>query len=199
MPELPEGERDLRDLALAFARAEGFVLVMLGEAAVGDRHRITKMALEKLASLRLLDHGGPVVTAYLHEHPMGSADAVADLAGSLAKRLDSGAKTAADGVRDSFRKVTKHNLEELLMSPLTAAVDRGGNRWALGHWAEMNCTTLGRQATSRGLSDRVGRGGMGTVSVGQCGWCQQHGGEAIIGQRPLPPYHPSCSCVASAA
>jgi hypothetical protein len=38
-----------------------------------------------------------------------------------------------------------------------------------------------------------------TVSVGQCGHCQQYSGEATIGMDPLPPFHPSCSCVASAA
>jgi hypothetical protein len=107
VPAPPEGEADLRDLAYPFAHAEGYVLALLGEAAVGDRHRITKMALEKLASLRLLDHRGPVVAAYLAEHPMGSASPVADLAGSLARRLDTGARTAADGVRDSFRRVTR--------------------------------------------------------------------------------------------
>jgi hypothetical protein len=198
MPALPEGERELQDLALQFARAEGYVLALVGEAAVGNRRRITAMALERLAALRLLDYKGPVVAAYLHQHPMGRPDAVRDLAGSLALRLDQAARTAADGVRDTFARVTKENLEELLMSPLTAAVDARGNHWALGAWAAMNTTTIGRTATSRGLAHRVGDGNTVTVSVGQCGWCQQHAGEATIGQQPLPPYHPSCSCVASA-
>ena len=85
------------------------------------------------------------------------------------------------------------------MSPLTAAIDRQGNRWALGSWREMNCTTYGRHATSRGLAQRVGDGGRVNINVGMCGWCQSHAGEAVIGEEPLPPYHPSCSCVASRA
>jgi hypothetical protein len=140
-----------------------------------------------------------VVSAYLHELPEGRPGAVADLAGSLALRLDRGAKTAADGVRDSIRRVTKDNVGELLMSPLTAAIDRGGTSWALGDWAEMNCLTIGRHASSRGLAHRVGDGGKVTVNVGRCARCQSHAGEAVIGQDALPPYHPSCSCTASAA
>ena len=79
------------------------------------------------------------------------------------------------------------------------AVEARGNRWALGAWAAMNCTTIGRQATSRGVADRVGEGGRVTIDVGNCEWCQSHAGEAVIGQDPLPPFHPSCSCTASAA
>jgi hypothetical protein len=36
------------------------------------------------------------------------------------------------------------------------------------------------------------------ISAGQCGWCRDHSGDAVIGVDPLPPYHPSCSCTASA-
>src|SRR4051794_22891476 len=107
-------------------RAEGQVLAYLAAAAAGGRGRATKRALEVLAALRLLDLKQPIVAAYLAEHPKGRADAVHDLAGGLAKRLDSGAKTAADGIRDTFSRVTMENLEELLMSPLTAAIDRAG-------------------------------------------------------------------------
>ena len=198
MPALPDGEQELQDLALQFAGAEGYVLAMLAEAATGDRTWATKWALAKLAALRLLDAEQPVVVAYLAEHPKGHADAVRDLAGALAKRLDQGAKTAADGVRDSFRKVTKDNADELLMSPLTAAIDTSGNRWALGSWTSMNTLTIGRHATSRGLAERLGHGHNVTVRVGQCRLCQAHSGDATIGQDPLPPYHPSCSCVAGA-
>jgi hypothetical protein len=92
--------------------------------------------------------------------------------------------------------VTPDNLEEL--SPPTAAVGARGNSWALGAWASMNCTTIGRQTTSRGLSDRLGRGGRVVIDAGQCDLCREHSGEAVIGQDPLPPYHPTCSCVAAA-
>jgi hypothetical protein len=200
MPEPPPGERDLQDLALRFARAEGYVwLGLLGEAVVGDRRATTALALRELAALRRLDLKQPVVTAYLHEHPRGRPDAVRDLAGSLAHRLDSGASTAADGVRDAFARVTPDNVADLVESPLTAAVDARGTRWPLGAWAAMNCTTIGRQATSRGLTDSVGEGHTVTVNVGDCSWCQSHAGDAVIGQDPLPPFHPNCSCVATAA
>jgi hypothetical protein len=198
MPEPPEGEAELRELAGQFMHAEGYVLALVGEAAVGNRRRITAMALERLAALRLLDLRGPVVAAYLAEHEMGHPDAVTDLAGSLAKRLDSGARTAADGVRDTFARVTTESLEKLLDSPLTAAVDARGNHWQLGAWAAMNTATIGRTATSRGLAHAVGDGGRVIVNVGQCGWCQSHAGEGVIGEVALPPYHPSCSCTASA-
>jgi hypothetical protein len=197
MPAPPPGEADLRVHAEQFMRAEGYVLVQLG-FAIDDRQSATRLALKRLNELRQLDHRTPVVTAYLHEHPKGHPDAVRDLAGSLAKRLDLGARTAADGVRDTFTRVTMGNLDELLQSPLTAAMDARGNRWALGAWAAMNTLTIGRQATSRGLSDRVGDGARVSIAVGQCGWCRDHAGDAVIGQDPLPPYHPSCSCSAYA-
>jgi hypothetical protein len=199
MPEPPEGEADLRDLSAHFMRAEGYVLALLGEAATGDRHSTTKLALGRLADLRRLDLKGPVASAYLAAHPRGRPDAVRDLAGSLAKRLDTGAQTAADGVRDSFRKVTPANVAELVMSPLTAAVDARGARWALGAWADMNCTTIGRQATSRGITHNVGEGNTVTINAGDCSYCQEFAGEAVIGEDALPPFHPNCSCTATAA
>jgi hypothetical protein len=198
MPEPPEGEAELRDLAYQFAYAEGSVATLLGEAVL-DRTRSTKLALEKLAALRLLDFKTPLVAAYLAEHPQGKPGAVRDLGGALAKRLDSAAKTAADGVRSSFARVTKDNFEELLEHPTTAAIDRSGNHWSLGHWAEVHCSTYGRHATSRGLADRVGHGGRVVVHVGQCSWCQSHSGEGLVGEIALPPYHPNCHCTASAA
>ena len=85
------------------------------------------------------------------------------------------------------------------MSPLTAAIDTSGTRWALGSWAEMNTLTIGRHASSRGLAHRVGHGHTVTINVGRCQLCQSHAGEAVIGEAVLPPFHPSCSCVASAA
>jgi hypothetical protein len=63
----------------------------------------------------------------------------------------------------------------------------------------MQTLTLGRHATSQGVSDAVGKGGTVTVEVGECGYCQPFAGEAVVGQDPLPPYQPSSTCVASAA
>ena len=63
----------------------------------------------------------------------------------------------------------------------------------------MNTQTIGRQATTRGLSDAVGTGGKVNIDVGECGYCQEFAGEAVVGEDPPPPFHPSCTCVASAA
>jgi hypothetical protein len=37
------------------------------------------------------------------------------------------------------------------------------------------------------------------IDVGECGYCQEFAGEAIVGEDPLPPFHPSCTCTASPA
>jgi hypothetical protein len=63
----------------------------------------------------------------------------------------------------------------------------------------MNTTTIGRQATSRGIAHAVGDGGQVTISVGECELCAKHAGLAVIGRDPLPPFHVSCSCVTTAA
>jgi hypothetical protein len=199
MPQPPAGEQDLQDHALRFARAEGAILAHLGYAATDDRAAATRRALQVVTALRTLDHRTPVVAAYLHEHPLGRPDAVRDLAGSLARRLDIGAQTAADSIRATFARVTTDNLNEAATAAVTAAVDRRGVRWSLGRWADMQCTTIGRQATSRGIADQVGEGNTVTVNTGDCDWCQSHAGDAVIGTNPLPPYHPNCSCTATRA
>jgi hypothetical protein len=199
MPDPPEGEADLRDLSAHFMRAEGTVLGLLAEAATGDRHATTKQALELLASLRQLDLKGPVASAYLHQHTKGRPDAVRDLAGSLARRLDNGAQVAGDSVRTSFRAVTADTIDQHVTAAVTAAVDARGIRWSLGRWAEMNTQTIGRQASSRGITDRVGQGRTVTIDAGECSFCQEFAGEAVVGQDPLPPFHPNCSCTATAA
>jgi hypothetical protein len=171
---------------------------LLVEAATGARHTPTKLALARLADLRRLDLKGPVASAYL-QHPNGRPDAVRDLAGSLAKRLDNGAQVAGDSVRSSFAKVTPDTIDEHVTAAVTTAVDARGIRWSLGRWADMQTQTIGRQATSRGVADQAGQGRTVTINVGDCDLCAGFAGDAIIGQDPLPPYHPSCSCVATAA
>jgi hypothetical protein len=37
------------------------------------------------------------------------------------------------------------------------------------------------------------------VEVGGCDYCREFAGEAIAGEDPLPPFHPSCTCTVSAA
>jgi hypothetical protein len=197
MPSPPAGEADLRGLAQRYLVAEGQILGYLGEAANGDQRAALAEALALLNILRRLDARAPVVRAYLAEHPEGRPDRVKDLAGSLAIRMDRGTQTAADSARAAFSNVTRDNLDEMATAAVVAAVDARGVRWSLGHWAEMTTATIGRQASSRGVADRAGEGGRVTVNVGDCAWCTSHAGVAVIGQDPLPPYHPSCSCVAT--
>jgi hypothetical protein len=197
MPSPPAGEADLRGLAQRYLVAEGQILGYLGEAANGDQRAALAETLALLGILRRLDARAPVVRAYLAEHPEGRPDRVKDLAGSLAIRLDRGAQTAADGARQAFMRVNPDNLDEMSSMATLAAIDARGTGWSLGRWAEMNATTIGRQATSRGVTDSVGEGNTVTVNVGDCDWCASHAGEATIGVDALPPFHPNCSCVAS--
>jgi hypothetical protein len=196
-PAPPEGEADLRALAEEFMGAEGTILSLLASAAAGrERGRFTELALRALIALRSLDFRRPVFTAYAYQNPDGTPAAVQDLADGLALRLDRGVVTASDGVRDSFRRVTPDNLSDLTMSPLTAAIDSSGHPWALGSWAQMNTSTSGRHATSRGLADWLGPGYRIQVKVGRCQLCARHAGYGHIGETRLPPFHPNCSCVA---
>jgi hypothetical protein len=47
-------------------------------------------------------------------------------------------------------------------------------------------------ATSQGDGAKV------VVDIGECGYCQEFAGEAVVSEDPLPPFHPSCTCTASA-
>jgi hypothetical protein len=122
-----------------------------------------------------------------------------DLAGSLALKLERGAQRASRGAREAFARATEDNLDEVIAIGTTAHVDSRGTHWPLGAWANMNAQTIGRQASTRGVVDAVGNGGKVFIDVGECGCCQGFAGEAVVGEDPLPPFHPSCTCVASAA
>jgi hypothetical protein len=95
MPEPPHGEANLRGLAHKFQVAEGRILVLLEQAVTGDRRSLLSEALTLLFALRRTNFYTPTVLAYLaafrsvSDAPTGD---VSDLAGSLAKRLDGGAK-----------------------------------------------------------------------------------------------------------
>jgi hypothetical protein len=69
--------------------------------------------------------------------------------------------------------VREDYLEESIAAVTVAHEDARGTRWPLGAWATMNTETIGRQATSRGLSDAVGTGGKVIIDVGECGYCQE--------------------------
>jgi hypothetical protein len=161
-----------------------------------------------LTSLRREDFRQPIATAYLaaresgsiaRSRAAGSEPAVSDLKRSLHAKLDRGIKTAEANVRKVIPNVTSDNLEEMIGTAITAHIDRSGSRWTFGAWATMNCETIGRQATSRGVVDGAGKGRKLVIDVGECGYCQEFAGEAVAGVDPLPPFHPSCTCVASAA
>jgi hypothetical protein len=204
MPDPPAGEAELLKLAGRFELAESQIRQRVAEAALaGDRRRLLTEALAVLLGLRRLDRLTPVVTAYLTAYravrPGGTPTAVGDLAGSLARKLDHGARRAQAGSRRALRFATADNLDELQHVVVTAHVGQRGARWTLGRWATMNTQTIGRQATSRGLADAPGDGGRVVVHVGQCKWCHSHAGEGLIGEIPLPPYHPSCTCSAVVA
>jgi hypothetical protein len=204
MPEPPAGEAELRRLAARFELAETGIRELIAEAALTRARRLLlEEALGILTALRQEDLRRPVITAYLLAFRAvqrgGILAAPGDLAASLHLRLDRGAQHAADRARAAFKRVTADNLDDASHDAVTAHVDDRGTRWTLGSWAVMNTTTIGRQATSRGIAHAVGDGGQVSISVGECGWCQQHAGQGRIGEIPLPPYHPSCSCTASAA
>ena len=63
----------------------------------------------------------------------------------------------------------------------------------------MNTETIGRQASTRGLVDAVGTGAKVVIDVGECAYCQEFAGDAVVGEDPLPPFHPSYTCTTSAA
>ena len=172
----------------------------LAAAANGERRRLLTQALEILSELRLMNHRLPIVDAYQAVHPTGKADAVRDLGGTLTKLLDQGAKTTAANSRKAFRAVNYDNLEDLVPVAVTANIDARGTRWSLGRWATTQCDTLGRHASSRGVTDEVGPGGKITIDVGDCDLCHSLFDDVTtIGGGALPPGHPGCTCTVSAA
>jgi len=203
MPEPPEGEAQLRQLASRFERVDAQIRELVARAPTGDRRRLLSAALAMLVALRQLDMRRPVIRAYIGAFTAvgngGELREPKDLAASLHVKLGQGAQTASQSVREALRRVTTDNLDQTTQEAVIAHTDARGTSWTLGHWARMNSETIGRQATSRGLAHGLGEGNTVTIHVGECGWCRSHAGEAVVGQDPLPPYHPSCSCVASAA
>jgi hypothetical protein len=206
MPAEPPGEAGLRALSERFARAEARIRALVAGAPEGDPRKLLTEALTILLALRRLDARDPIATAYLAAFgsvvggPARRRRArTDDLAGSLALRLDRGAQTAYASAREAFARASPDNLEQVRATATTAHVDSRGTRWPLGAWAYMNTTTIGRQASTRGVVDAVGAGAKLIVEVSGCSYCETFAGEAIVGEDPLPPFHPSCTCTASAA
>jgi hypothetical protein len=199
LPAAPSGEANLRALSERFSEAEARIRALVAQAPEGDRRKLLTEALSILVTLRREDFRGPVHAAYFAAFKRRGGDRPVDLAGSLAKRLDRGAQLASVNARQAFRAVSAENTTEMTVAAVVAHVDERGTRWPLGAWATMNTETIGRQASSRGLSDAVGSGGKVVIEVGECAFCQDFAGEAVVGEDPLPPFHPSCTCTASAA
>jgi hypothetical protein len=200
--DLP-GEAGLRALSERFSDAETRIRALVAKAPAGDRRELLTEALAILIALRHEDARTPVIAAYLAAFRAvrrgGSAQDARDLAGSLALKLDRGAQTATKGTRQAFKAVRADNLEEMTTVAVVAHVDARATPWTLSSWAAMNATTIGRQASTRGLVDAVGAGAKVVIDVGECRFCQEFAGEAVAGESPLPPFHPSCTCTASAA
>lgn len=198
MPEPPPGEDDLGALARRFEDVERRVRALIARAPEGDRRKLLTEALNLLVALRREDFRGPVISAYLAFKRGGDAGAVADLAGSLAKKLDRAAQTASANAREAFTKVTQDNVEELANAGVVAHEDDRGTRWALASYAALQTATLGRAASSRGVRDSKPK--TVTIEVSGCPYCQEFEGTYAIAEVPgWPPFHPSCTCVASAA
>jgi hypothetical protein len=151
-------------------------------------------------ALRGLDARGPVRDAYLAAFKEVGKAAPSWIpshggAASLALKLDRAALTAGRNAREAIRTVTAENLDEVVDDAVTAHTDARGTRWMLGAYAAMTTQTIGRQATTRGLTDAVGPKGRLMVEVSGCDYCSSFEGAAVVGD-PLPPFHPSCTCVA---
>jgi hypothetical protein len=88
--------------------------------------------------------------------------------------------------------------EEVVEKAVMAHTDARGTRWSLGAWGSMNTATIGRQASSRGTRDALHPAARVVITVGECGFCQAFAGEYSAEDAPWPPFHPSCTCTASA-
>jgi hypothetical protein len=107
-------------------------------------------------------------------------------------------RPAAASVREAIKKVTTENIEDMMNLGVTAHEDARGAKWSLGAYAEMNCSTIGRAASSRAIIDSKPR--EVTIEVSGCSYCQEFEGTYPFGDIPgWPPFHPSCTCTASAA
>ena len=199
MPSPPPGETDLRALARRFEDAERRGRALVAQAPDGERRGLYIEVLETLIALRRADLRGPVINAYRAAFETvrgGDLRDPDDLAASLHLKLDRALQRAAMNANAAITKVTADNVDEMTTAAVVAHTDASGARWALGAYAAMTTSTLGRQATTRGLTDAVGTGGKVIVEATGCDYCESFGGEATVGADPLPPFHPSCQCVA---
>ncbi|KAA0275391.1 MAG: hypothetical protein EDQ89_00215 [Acidobacteria bacterium] len=180
------------------------VRALLRRAPAGNRRELLTEALTYLFVLRRQNLRAPVTIAYLEAfraiRPGGDPDAVRDLAGSLAVKLDRGAEEAAGRASEAFAAVTADTVEDHEHEAVTAYEDAAGRRWALGAYAAMATSTIGRQATTLGLVDALGDRlvvveGSSTDAI--CG--PLIGNTYPAAAAPQPPFHAGCNCALAAA
>jgi hypothetical protein len=201
---------ELDRLAAPFHAAERRIRALVAQAPDGDRRALLIEALEILVELRRdTDAAGTITEVYLasaaaigvlqRRSVSVSPSGADDLGRSLAGQLDRSVRNAQEGVRIAIRTVTSETVADAAQTGVTAFVDRGGARRALGSYAEQLSRTLGRHAVSRGTTDALRAGAL--VQVSRHGTenpiCRPLEGAIIPATGNLPPYHGNCSHVAS--
>lgn len=207
--DLP-AEAGLRALAQRFAVAERRVRALLVRAPAGDRRELLHQALLHLLGLRKEAQaaaeqveaayaGAALAVHRLTGYPTPDPTRARELGRSLAAKLDRAVTTADLHARLAFATARAENLESAALDAVTARVARDGRRVPLGAEAAMLTSTIGRHAVSRGATDPLPADHLVTIYVQPTGDapCHDLGGNYTASGVPLPPYHPSCQCVAS--
>ena len=206
MPVPPAGEASLRALSERFADAEARIRALLAQAPAGDRRELLTEALAILVALRREDARGPVATAYLaaFKEAVGLARrrraAVDDLAGSLALKLDRGARTASASAREAFSRVhrgqprgdARERDHGPRRRPRHALAARSVGGYERGDDRQAGIDPRPRRTRSA----TAGRWSSTSASAATARSSQARRSSA---KTPLPPFHPSCTCVAGVA
>ena len=201
----PEGESLLAELEQDWEAVEGELRALIVMAVEGDRARILVRALDLLHRLRDPDRARLAITrAYRYAARAAGAreptrGGAGRLAGALAYRLGRAVDTASTNTREAVRTVTAATVPEAANRATVAHVDRRGTSWQLAAYAAMQSQTLGRVASTTGLTDHLEHGARVEIAVSGCDYCSQYAGVHELGAGPLPPFHPSCTCVATRA
>ena len=139
-------------------------------SATGRHHR--RMALEQLAALRRLDLNAPGG----HRLPARAPRAADPTQSATSPGAWPSASTRAHrwpptASAPAFRAVTQDTIDDARRRAVTAAVDARGTPLVTRRVGRDECpSTIGRQATSRGVADRVGQGRTVTIDAGECAY-----------------------------
>lgn len=200
----PPGEAPLRALRGSYRDVESTITGLLDRAVGGSREKLLGEALEALNGLRKEDAAEAVQQAYADAYDnatgmlMEENAAGTDPAGSLAESLDRKLRDAIDEaesrVPGAFRSATKETLEDAKREAVIGHVDDAGREWSIGSYADMQISTLGRRATSRGVVDAVGGGNVIVSAHGTSHpVCKALENQTFPAQSaPQPPFHPGC-------